>query len=59
MNEDSECPSCKSELIHEIDRLKCSVCMVQILTYNIKNGEINHGKSDGKSYPKIRHTRKL
>ena len=52
----SECPSCKSKLIQEIDRLKCSVCMVQIL---IKNGEINHGKSDGKSYPKIRHTRKL
>jgi DNA-directed RNA polymerase subunit RPC12/RpoP len=52
----SECPSCKSKLIQEIDRLKCSVCMVQIL---IKDEEMKHGRSDGKSYSKNRHTRKL
>jgi len=59
MNEDSECPSCKSKLIKHTDRLKCSVCMVVILTYSIEDEEIDHGRSVGKSPSEVRYSREL
>ena len=56
MNEFYECPNCKSKLIKETNRFKCSVCMVRI---PIGDEEMKNGRSDGKSYSKNRHTGKL